>query len=77
MWAEIPIDYGSNEFEEFLKKYRSYDDDRTHRWNLNVDEKCDDVTFNEILNNSSTLYSFNFIFEMNNISQILCILRFN
>ena len=54
MWAEIPIDYGSNEFEEFLKKYRTYDDDRTHRWNTNEEKKCDEVTFNEILNHAST-----------------------
>ena len=32
MWAEIPIDYDSGEFEDFLDAYRHEDDDRTHRW---------------------------------------------
>ena len=32
MWAEIPVEYNSKESEEYLKKYREFDDHRTHRW---------------------------------------------
>ena len=32
IWAEIPLDYGSDEFKEYVKEYRREDDHRSHIW---------------------------------------------
>ena len=32
IWTEIPLDYGSDEFKEYVKEYRREDDHRTHVW---------------------------------------------
>ena len=32
MWAEIPIDYKSDEFEKYLNAWRQADDHRSQRW---------------------------------------------
>ena len=32
MWAEIPIDYKSNEFKKYLDAWRQADDHRSQRW---------------------------------------------
>ena len=32
IWTEIPLDYGSDEFKEYVKEYRREDDHRTHIW---------------------------------------------
>ena len=48
IWAEIPIDYNSGEFQTYLKKYRNVDINRTHRWKQrenDVSDVDDEVTF--------------------------------
>ena len=42
IWSEIPVEYDSQETEEFLEKYRKSDDHRSHKWkDLNMHEDED------------------------------------